>query len=422
MYYFKAGENRKGVILQQYEIEMLTLIYNHRLLTTKQLHTWVKQSAAITYKSFYNRMKKLANMDLVVEHEYSLGQKGFYFKYYRIGSKGLEIIIDNQKLPDKIIRDISRFSHVKNIDHFLSTQELIIHALVHAEEHIQALSPFDNVETLEKDFPSVIPDWIVKSSKQTIYLELDTGSEANAVIKEKAKKYLDLCESNPTSSFVVFFSVLDSSFPSRYSYGHRTKRIANLKHTLKDLLGHKVPNLEVYVVPFARSKPLLLDIIAAKAPNSKGQKKIETELAILTLDKLNSSFPYQFSKMDMERYYPSNVEEYYRVDGVYQVSHGGSNTAFETLAVLLMEEGNVHSLNRLDFTHHFIRSGRFKKKVDRLLLVYKRSEELERDLIGKAYNSVLLGSMEKWGNDLDNEPLFYKQISPYKKEIVKYDN
>ncbi|UAL49750.1 replication-relaxation family protein (plasmid) [Sutcliffiella horikoshii] len=423
MYHFVTGENRKGVVLQEYELELLTILYHHKLLTTKQMYAFIIQKTDITYIGFANRVKKLAKLDILVDHEYSLGQKGFRFKYYRIGAKGLEIIIDNQRLTGKIIRDIYRFSSVRNIDHFLSTQDLVVRTLIDArgeQIEVQSLSPHEEVMDVTEQSFAIIPDWLLKTETQTIYIELDTGKETNKVIKEKVERYVELSRDQPDTTHVVFFAILDDSFSTRHSYGKRFKRVGNIKQALLSVKGINRSNLEIYVLPLFRAKEKLLEVVKGESPHKEKKRQLDTELAIHTLDKLNYVFPYMFERQDIARYYPDNLERYYHVDAIYEVSTKG-NTKLETVGVLLLEEGHIKNLDRLDYNHYLVGAGRFKEKIDRLLVVYANSLEMEEDVIGKQYHLCIIGSMEKWGYELEEQPTFYRLSSPYKKEITHYE-
>ncbi|NLP52192.1 replication-relaxation family protein [Bacillus sp. RO1] len=423
MYRFVIGENRNGVLLQEYEMDLLTILYHHKLLTTKQMYALVSQETDITYVGFANRVKKLSKLEILVDHDYSLGQKGFRFKYYRIGAKGLEIIIDNQRLTGKIIRDINRFSSVRNIDHFLSTQDLVVRTLIESRKEqfeVQSLSPYEEVVDVTEQSFAIIPDWLLKTESQTIYIELDTGKETNKVIKEKVERYVELSEKQPNTTHVVFFAILDDSFSTRHSYGKRFKRVGNIKQALLSVKGINRSNLEIYVLPFFRAKEKLLELVKEESPYTPERRQLDTNLAIHTLDKLNYVFPYMFEKQDIKRYYPDNIERYYQVDAIYKVATK-SNTEFETVGVLRIEEGHIKNLERLDFNHYLVSANRFKEKIDRLLVVYSSLMEMEEDVIGKQYQRCIVGSIEKWGYELEEQPTFYKLSSPYKKEVTPYE-
>lgn len=421
MYKLETGINRKGVWIKDYEMEMLYLLYNQGLLTSKQLYSFVENIQGIHYNSFLKRLVRFAKAGLIVEHKYSLGQKGFYYKYYRIGTKGVQVLVDTEKISGKIKGNISRLSRMKNINHYLATQEIVLHSLVEAFKNnlsLYSLNPFDYPyldETTEDHL--IIPDWIVKNGEIVLNVELDTGSETNTVLVEKIRKYIQVAKNNPEQKHNVFIAVLDESYRSRFSYGQRMKRVGNLKQSIATL-NIEVSNLEVFVVPFYRAKELFTNILFGRVPFGKNIRKVEAEIAVYSLDMLES-FPYTLDKLDIQDY-SNSINNRLQVDGIYKVKRKDIGTP-KIMAVIIMEEGDVASIRKLRYHHQLLVDNKLNKPIDKILVIYPFTEAFEHDVLGSNYSQCLIGVTEMWSKELDGEPTFYLQKYPYRREEYAFE-
>ncbi|MCM3443590.1 MULTISPECIES: replication-relaxation family protein [Metabacillus] len=425
-----TGVNRQGIIFKEYELDLLYQVYKHRLLTTVQMYRLIGGDKVIHYNSFSRRLRKFAKYDLLVSHEYSLGQNGFYYYYFRIGSKAIEILKDTGfiKSGEKVYEPY-KISGVKNIDHYLATQEVVINTLVslkeRGKERVDSLAPYEylyvDADDDNEDTKVVVPDWILKKDDMLLNIELDTGSENLDVIQDKVKRYIHLAELRPTERIIVLFVVLDDSFPSRFSYTDRLRRVGNMKQNLVNTKGIQSVNLDVFVVPLSRAYETAQKLVINEAPLLLDRRSLEVEACVSLLSEYNEKFEYNLSEVNQADFYNQSIPFQYYADGIYKLSNQ-KGTFTDYVMFVVLEEGNVQSLDRLDFLHksafHF---NSFNEKVNRIIVLYDSLTSFESDILGAEFAETLFIDSQTLGSSLEDEPQFHKTISPYRMEGTTYD-
>ncbi|MGQ4667049.1 replication-relaxation family protein, partial [Metabacillus halosaccharovorans] len=205
----------QGARLSDNDLNTLLFLANQRLLKTQQLYMYRKALEPNTKeKSFSEKIRRWRkDYQLIKDYEYTLGIDGFRYKYYRITRKGIDTLIQHGLLPsswDDV--QISKFSSITNIDHFLGTQEVVIRAIVeNISIEIESLVPTQYVYTdIENpDLTLVKPDWILKLGNLHLNIEFDTGNENLSVIKDKVQRYIKYSKQNPNERHVVFLTIID---------------------------------------------------------------------------------------------------------------------------------------------------------------------------------------------------------------------
>ncbi|PGT82215.1 replication-relaxation family protein [Bacillus sp. AFS040349] len=426
-YYF--GPSRKGVKLTEIDFLFLKVLSQQKLLSTKQAHTFYDSHGGFNYYSVLKKLKKWEKYDIVYTHKYSLGQKGFNYNYYRIGTKGIEILVDGGILSSDWLKvEIRRFSHVKNIDHFIGTQEIALRTLLQLTEQgisFDSISPFDS-PYFDKSEPStklVVPDWIIKTDNLFFNIELDTGSEKTNMIIEKIKNYITLCKQNPSQKHVILISVIDDSIPTRFSYGEdRKRRVGRLKKSLLFNRDLHIPNLSIYILPLSRSFKIGHDVFEGYKPYSLAETSSGVELVRQVLETYNPSFEYKFKELLNEDVYTNDVPKDLYADQVFEVSNY-AGTFSQTLFLIQMDEGNVQTLDRLNYLQWLISEGRLKTQSNKVLAYYTEEGELQHDVIAHAYEKVLLVDTQDLIQSAENQsdPIFKRLISPFRMEDTRFE-
>lgn len=424
------GENSKRVSFKEYELDLLYRVFKHRLLTTNQMYRWIGAEQTLRYDSFCRRLSKFTENSILVCHEYSLGQKGFRYNYYSIGTKGIEVLLSSGYIKsDTKLYNHFRVAGAKNLDHYLSTQEVVISTLLRLQKEgidgVENYSPYDYLyrdETADSpDKKYVVPDWIMRKGDTFLNIELDTGTENLDMIHDKVQGYIRLALSRQTENHIVLFAVLDDSFPSRNSYSERPRRIGNMKQALVNSRDIQTPNLDVYVVSLSRATDFAYRLITNQSPFDVGRKSLEVEAAVSLLGKYNTVFEYQFTELDLESYYHPSIPFYYHADGIYKLSNQ-AGTFSETVMFLVLEEGYVQALDKLDFLYKSaFQFNAFNERIDRMIVLYDSQTALLSDILGAEFPNVLFVDGQTVGSSLGSEPIFYKQISPYRMEVTTYD-
>lgn len=290
------GKGRSRLEVKISEILLLEYLERHRLLTMAQLYKYFTQFLGEEIKeySFKNRLRRLEEFKLVRSSSFADGFDGERFKYFSIGSGGINLLIENGLLfEDYNKNQIYQLLEKKNKLHFLYTQEVVLDIMCTTKQRLSlpqykhynqtklfsSLAPshvpyemwiqkaskpvamfnkgaahartaqfINNNQQYKKsngDWVTIIrPDWILQreydSQEQKIrYLniELDTGTEPLEQLVDKVWRYCILAEQDPESKHGVLFVLPDESFSKRTKYGDRSQRITNIRDKIfKDSL------------------------------------------------------------------------------------------------------------------------------------------------------------------------------------------
>src|SRR5690606_1655390 len=104
----------------------------HRLLTLQQFYKVAVHLYDVRMKeySFKNRIRKFEEYYLIRSKTYSEGFEGERFKYLCIGSKGIDLLIEQEFLDHSYNKTgIYKFNQKKNLIHFLATQQAVINII-----------------------------------------------------------------------------------------------------------------------------------------------------------------------------------------------------------------------------------------------------------------------------------------------------
>lgn len=283
---------RQRLEVTKSDLQLLVFLEQQRMLTRQQFY----QAAIHLFKmksseySFKNRVRKFEEYHLIRGEHYSEGFDGERFKYLCIGSKAVDLLIENELLDNSYNKSkIYKFNQKKNLMHFLATQQAVINILIrlntktiknpNTDERKYSIlynltsfshSPatFSYTEWVRKDknlhrqnvgayhaniakymsinksspqingstMTIVKPDWIVelKGSKEfkdtIINIELDMGTEPIETLAQKVFKYALLAENNRDKFHIIDIVIADNSFSNRSKVSNgigRTKNIVN---------------------------------------------------------------------------------------------------------------------------------------------------------------------------------------------------
>jgi hypothetical protein len=418
--------NRKGVVLKGKEVELLLLIYKHRLLTTKQIFRWMEMNGGMKYRTLTQRLSKFVQYKLLVKHEYSLGVKGIRFYYYRIGIKGMEVLADNGDVPLEELENslLHRVSNIKNLDHYLATQEAVLKfSSTKRDGDTESLHPHKSPLLLDNTLdekPTVIPDWILRNDLASIYIELDSGTETMTEIKDKVERYQTFAAAQPDTRHFVTFISIDHSFRTKKYYGDKTRRIGNMKKAILGSMNASIENLEIFVMPLRRAEVIIEKILNGTIPYDTERRRIEAHVAKSLFTDLNREFAFELKEIEREEVYFGGTKEVLKIDRFYEVRNEGGNL-IETIGLLCLHEGLMKSLDSLDYSYHLVKNQKTKRRIDRLIAIYDHEEELKADILANQYDGLLIGDTQTWNENPHVEPKFYKQVSPYKLEVTTYD-
>lgn len=124
---------RQRLELTKVDLDLLAFLEQQRLLTLQQFYQAAKHlfELKITEYSFKNRVRKFEAYRLIRGEHYSKGFDEERFKFLCIGSKAVDLLIDNELLdPSYNKPKIYKFNQKKNLLHFLATQQAAINILI----------------------------------------------------------------------------------------------------------------------------------------------------------------------------------------------------------------------------------------------------------------------------------------------------
>ncbi|KOO48147.1 replication-relaxation family protein [Priestia koreensis] len=418
--YFSTGDNRKGVQITDGEIQTLLLLYNQRILTHPQMYEYLKQIEPATKSETYRRRvsQKFTKYGIVIAEPYSLGQKGFYFNYYRIGPKGLDILIQEGLISKQVSRNLpSRIANIKNLDHYLSIQQVVISTLskgLSQGENFTSVAPYDFIGTDQMfENERIVSDWVISHDDQHVLVELDMGTEALNRLEDKVKRYRATSLDNPDRHYSVLFVEIDSSMNLRYGSPNRERRIGNIKKRLLYSKGLELENLDVYVITLERAAALATDLLVGKRPYTSQFIEQDTQLLMKNLS-MNSKFGFTLHPILDEFVYIQSENYPTKADMVCELINDAGYKV-ETVMLVFLEEGNLKSLARVDTLNEYVKKGLTQITIQRIIAFYENREELENDIIGIDYKNVYFGDGSSYGYT-GEEPAFYKLVTPYRME------
>lgn len=401
------GQNRKGVYLNSADIELLYYLLQSQLLTSQQLLTLYKtMQPSATINTIKSKMARWKKYGVVVGNTYKLGQWGISYNYYRIGARGISILIDNGYLDESWRdKDVSRFSKRRNIEHYLGTQNIVCAAMAEAKVHDISLETFEPYNSFfaPNDTKGILPDWVLKQNETYYCIELDVGTEPLSEIHSKIDRYFKLAKDKPDKTFVILFSILDDSLLTKNNYGSdRSKRIAGLK---KILLNHPscfLDNISIYIKRLESATLFLKELLITKRLSKEEKVNEIKNLLKLTTD-INTQYDFKYT--EVKNSYDPLIDG----DLIINLKHDKRSNV---VALLYLEEGNL-----LDYTKCVLLDAASKSETNglsKIIGIYKNARELKEDHFGMQLTNTYF--MEA-NNILQFEKLkFFRLVSPFKKE------
>jgi hypothetical protein len=422
IYYIGDGR-RSGINLTHPEIELLYLVYRHQFMTFNQIYEYISVRQQRTYNSMRTRLNlKFVKYRLLNHYEYSLGQSGFRYYYYRIGKRGLEVLVEFNYITDEeATHYMNNQRPIKNIDHFLATQEVVIRLISRAKKEgliLESDNTSCTVDVQEK-LVEFFPDWTIRNKDTVVYIELDTGHEKLNQIKEKMKRYSALAMQKPMLKHIVVFIALDDSFLTRFSYGTKETRIANMKSVLLHQDDFHHSNLNTYVVPLRHSHELVYRLITHEEQDTKDVVELHIEGTLVVLNEFNKTFPYSVEMLPKQLPILSQDDRYF----VFPCRFRSERTSREDVLLLVgLEAGNINMLDRLVYYAERANNGSLGFPVHAVIGVYFSTEGFEQDLLPKLPSNVYLLDAQETGKEFHRQPIFYSVKGASGREAVSYDS
>ncbi|MGN8845745.1 replication-relaxation family protein [Niallia sp. Sow4_A1] len=317
---------RQRLELSKVDLKLLEFLEQQRLLTLQQFY----QAATFLFEmkikeySFKNRIRKYEEYHLIRSSQFNEGFNGERFKYLCIGSKAIDLLIENNLLVSSYNKSkIYKFNQKQNLLHFLATQQAAINILCNLNfevikhknqkktkyvflynETYYSLSPsllpytewipnFNNLHKqnngayhakigrymtenksrsniIGKTMTFVKPDWIIEvksnyAKDAYINIEMDMGTEPIETLIQKVFKYAKWAEKNPEQLHIMDIVITDNSFSNRSQFTDGIKRGKNIinQFAADSAVSDRLKqsNLKVIIHPLLQNENAVHDVL-----------------------------------------------------------------------------------------------------------------------------------------------------------------
>jgi hypothetical protein len=123
-----TGFNDQGIYFNESDLTMLLFLYEHKLLTQKQLFEIYRMNPhnqSYSYNSFCNRLNKFEKVGVIKRTRYDLIRRnGIYMYLVEVDQKGIEILYLSGYLEQNYSQRIPK----SNYEHFLGIKQSVIEA------------------------------------------------------------------------------------------------------------------------------------------------------------------------------------------------------------------------------------------------------------------------------------------------------
>lgn len=415
---YNFGKGKSGVWLTERDVELLKLIFDHRILSLKELKYYADSLYGVKHTTLAKKFQRWREEKIVIDKKY-----GDRTVYYRLTKNGYHILENEGKivLGDNHYKELS--APANQTDHYFGIRDVVIRTLVEVQKlnmEVFSFSPA-TMPYVEKgsdsSSPLIVPDWILTNQFGFLNIELDTGNENLTAIEAKIEKYVKYATDRPDENHHVLIVIMDNQdkyFRYQKDFGlDRRGRVANVKRAIIGANAHVHSNLHFYVSPMNRAHHMACSILTGQSKLTNELRSSEIE-AIQSLLIMNSKFNYGIEPLNSKDFYLSEVSKDLYADAHILLNDVESDKR-KVVLIKLMEEGSCKCLDELNYLNTLRVDKRFKRKVDKIIAIYRSTSEFEFDSLGKPeMHHVILGIKEKLMSDLDSPP-FYKNANQFRK-------
>jgi DNA-binding PadR family transcriptional regulator len=415
---------KRAIWFTEQDIELLQMIWDFKNLSLYQIKYFCERLYGIKQSSIEKKLERWRDGDIVISREYTKPPAAKV--YYRIGDEGITVLekIGKIKKGEKVFLD--DLVNKRNYDHYFAVRDVALLSLIKLKRDSKDVTSFSPSEIayyekgMEGISPMVVPDWVLSNQYGFLNIELDTGTENLPKLNDKITRYFKYACQRSNEIHHVLLVVLDENDQAlKYITNiprDRSGRIANLKDAIINLNAHIYPNLNFYVVPMSRVGEIAYKIMTGEYPSSADKRSVEIN-AVISLLELNDKVTFEIESVSENDFYLAEVKETLYADGHYNFKEV-ENQKSENILIKLMEAGSVKSLDEISYLNLLKSENRFKRKVDKILAVYRNYDELQSDVLGKVFHYVHFTSLDHLKRDLDNPPTFYQTVNTTRKEEV----
>ncbi|QCJ45472.1 hypothetical protein FAY30_26390 (plasmid) [Bacillus sp. S3] len=415
---YNFGKGKSGVWLTERDIELLKLIFDHRILSLKELKYYAESLYSVKHTTLAKKFQRWREEKIVVDKKY-----GDRTVYYRLTKNGYYILVNEGEIVPGDTHYKELAAPVNQTDHYFGIRDVVVRTLVEVKKlnmEVFSYSPA-SMPYIEKgnesSSPLIVPDWILTNQFGFLNIEIDTGNENLNAIEAKIDKYVKYATDRPDENHHVLIVIMDNQdkfFRYQKEFGlDRSGRVANVKRAIIGANAHVHSNLHFYVAPMNKAHHMACSILTGQSKLIDELRSSEIE-AIQTLLIMNNNFNYEIEQLNANDFYLPEVSNDLYADAHVLLKDGDSEKR-KVVLIKLMEEGSCKCLDELNYLNTLRMEKRFKQKVNKIIAIYRSTSEFEYDSLGKPImQHVVFGVKERLMSDIDSPP-FYKNANQFKK-------
>lgn len=136
VYNFRKGKT--GVWLTNRDIELLKLIWDHRILSLKELKYYSEALYGVKHTTLARRFQRWRDEKLVIGRKY-----GDRTVYYRLGKNGYYVLQNEEKIVEGDNHYKELAAPANQTDHYFGIRDVVIQTLVEVRKlglHVRSIS------------------------------------------------------------------------------------------------------------------------------------------------------------------------------------------------------------------------------------------------------------------------------------------
>lgn len=411
-----------GIILHDYEVDLIKHIYLHRQIRATSFHTLLKALAGreIAPSNISNRIRRLMDSGILERNEEVITDlsSNFVRYFYKLGNVGLDFLFYLDVISYGKIRGYQNSTYTQKVPSSHNKAASVLANSI-AVECIKVGLDFEfsrginhrllgnDSETIETEHRgAIIPDYVFESNKIVVSIELDTGHQRQSVISKKIDRYTLLAQMEEFKDFdfYVVFAVLDKSIISGIE-SDRAKRVHYLKANFE--LTEDIPgNMSLFAVNSQQAIPL----VATLLDESKQYENIEKEFICEDFMELyNSRKNQSFTALDK-----NSVVMPIEFDAIYKYDTRGTR---HYIYLLHRTEGDLKDYQKSESAIRYLSRIKEFNNTITLLYIYDNRLSAIEDVTAAPSGEITIAS--SYMPAPDDELEVYKHTTLLNKKIMK---
>ncbi|MFD1609797.1 replication-relaxation family protein [Oceanobacillus luteolus] len=387
-------QERQKAKITLFEQNLLRLIARQQALSLDQLYRIYNAYFPIKYKTLRMKLNRWGEKKILHVRRPSIKNAMMLHNIYSIGKVGLKILaIEDGEEWLEVNNNL--FKEKTNYTHGIGQQEVVVQLMLHYMKHnihFESIAPY-SLFGVDKSLG--IPDWFLKyrsdeKNEHNLFIEFDANSEKLNALNDKHKAYIQRAIENPDENITVLYSLIDEEFHYRIlKPPSGPKRVSNFKSYFAEPNIVLPKNLTINVHYLNRVGPATEYLFLPQ--------DIKAKLNILEKHFVNE-FHLNVDHVLSKDFYMQEIPKEHYADGIWELRNT-EGLLEERILVVVAQEGDIRSFQRIDSLFHAIKKRRLVSTVHRLVIIYNDDISSLSDSHGTKFDrSVLTTDVESLVN------------------------